>query len=233
MDLTTGLACFAEAIGAGESERQCLIEALRPHARIHRVADGLEPKFDQGRATLVYVVSGHAKLVARSPDGRAQVVAFHFKGDVVEVPSRADHNYSVCAIGTCELLAFAHAELLGAVRGNPAFLEAVFGSVIDGLVRCRENAINLGRKSASERVAGFLLTMARHGKRDPDGALVVELPMSRRDVSDCLGLTIETISRQISDLRKQGLIATPSRARVELLDADGLRERANHFASAK
>jgi CRP/FNR family transcriptional regulator len=74
--------------------------------------------------------------------------------------------------------------------------------------------------------------MARHGQRRPGGGLVIDLPMSRRDVSDCLGLTVETISRQISELRKDGLIATPCRSRVELLDAAELEVRANHFASA-
>ena len=188
---------------------------------------------DPGRDHLVYMLDGHAKLVARTPGGQDRIVAFHCAGDLVTVPASGLHAYALTAIRDCNLLAFGRTELLAAVRDEPAMLEAVFTQVIDGLERCRENAVNLGRKSASKRVASFLLTMAKRGGQGPGGALSVDMPMSRRDVSDYLGLTIETISRQISEMRKMGLIATPSRTRVELLDCARLKARANHFAGAE
>lgn len=236
MELTESLECFARSLGGqtvcgSDSDHAALLAKLRWLAKPHTVADGCTAKIGRDRDMLVFVASGNAKLVALTPGGREQVVAFHFAGDLVDVPHRLDHAYAIVAIGGCELLAFPRQELLSAVRDEPAMLEAVFSSVVDGLERCRENAVNLGRKSASERVASFLLTMARHARRGPDGSLVLDLPMSRRDLSDCLGLTIETISRQISEMRREGLIATPCRARVELLDSAELQARANHFAS--
>ena len=101
------------------------------------------------------------------------------------------------------------------------------------LSRSREKAISLGRKSAQERLASFLITMAeRIGKNDAD-ACVMELPMSRRDIADSLGLTIETVSRQLSELRDAGLIETSGRSRMRLLDLDRLNARAGHLAPAE
>jgi CRP-like cAMP-binding protein len=235
MDVVDSLERFARVLALdceGRDGWRRLNQRLRPIARHLAIADGKAAPLGRSCDMLVFVAEGCAKLVAQTPGGREQVVAFHFAGDLIDVPSRSDHAYAVFATGGCEVLAFSRSDLLTAVRDEPAILEAVFSRIVDGLERCRENAVNLGRKSASERVASFLLTMARHGQRRPGGGLVIDLPMSRRDVSDCLGLTVETISRQISELRKDGLIATPCRSRVELLDAAELEVRANHFASA-
>lgn len=238
MNLAEGLDRFGRAVGgslvrAGSPSPPLLCDRLRPLARHLPAPQGSTAKLDAGRDHLVYLLDGHAKLIARTPGGQDRIVAFHCAGDLVTVPADALHAYALVAIRDCNMLVFGRTELLAAVRDDPAVLEAVFSQVIDGLERCRENAVNLGRKSASKRVASFLLTMAKRGGREPGGALIVDLPMSRRDVSDYLGLTIETISRQISEMRKRGLIATPSRTRVELLDCTGLKLRANHFAGAE
>ncbi len=230
MNLAQGLDRFGLAVGGAIAP---IRERLRPFARHQRTAQGAAAALGPERDHLVYMLDGHAKLVARTPGGQDRIVAFHCAGDLVTVPAAGLHAYALAAIRDCNLLAFGRTELLAAVRDDPAMLEAVFNQVIDGLERCRENAVNLGRKSASKRVASFLLTMAKRGGQGAGDAPVVELPMSRRDVSDYLGLTIETISRQISEMRKLGLIATPSRSRVQLLDCEALKARANHFAGAE
>jgi CRP-like cAMP-binding protein len=238
VNLAAGLDRFDRALGGSPARQGArayapLRERLRHLARHFTTAQGRTPSLESGRDHLVYLLDGHAKLVARSPGGSDRIVAFHCAGDLVTVPAAGIHAYALIAVRDCSLLAFGRTELLAAVRDEPEVLEAVFSRVIDGLERCRENAVNLGRKSASKRVASFLLTMAKRSVHEPGGAIVVELPMSRRDVSDYLGLTIETISRQISEMRRKGLIATPSRSRVELLDCAALQMRASHFAGAE
>jgi CRP-like cAMP-binding protein len=237
MNLVEGLDRFGRAVGgtlarSGIPACPSLRDRLRPLARHLTAPQGHSAMLDPGHDHLVYLLEGHAKLVAQTPGGEDRIVAFHCAGDLVTVPAAALHAYALVAIRDCNMLVFGRTELLSAVHDDPAVLEAVFSQVIDGLERCRENAVNLGRKSASKRVASFLLTMAKRTGREPGGAVVVDLPMSRRDVSDYLGLTIETISRQISEMRKKGLIATPSRTRVELLDFPALKMRASHFAGA-
>ncbi len=227
-----GLAVSGSPDRAGDLPKANLRDRLRPLARQFTTSQGRTAKLDDGRDHLVYLLDGHAKLVARTPGGQDRIVAFHCAGDLVTVPAASLHAYALVALRDCNMLAFGRTELLAAVHSEPEVLEAVFGQVIDGLERCREYAVNLGRKSASRRVASFLLTMANRGTHEPGEAMVVELPMSRRDISDYLGLTIETISRQISEMRKKGWISTPSRTRVELLECGELQARASHFAAA-
>lgn len=238
VNLAAGLDRFGQAVGgspagSGICAQACFRDRLRLLARHFSTPQGSPASISAGHDHLVYLLDGDAKLVARIPGGYKRIVSFHCAGDLVSVPAASLHAYALTAIRDCNMLAFGRTELLWALRDEPEVLEAVFNQVIDGLERCRENAVNLGRNSASTRVASFLLTMAKRSGRERAGALVVDLPMSRRDVSDYLGLTIETISRQISEMRKQGLIATPSRTRVELLDCIELQARANHFAGAE
>lgn len=237
MNLVEGIDRFGHAVcsslvRASAYAHADLCDRLRPLARHLAVGQGAMASLDPGKDHLVYMVEGYAKLVARSPGGADRIVAFHSVGDLVTVPVASLHSYVLVAIRDCNMLVFGRTELLAAVRDDPNVLDAVFKQVIDGLERCRENAVNLGRKSASKRVAGFLLTMAKRFDRESGGSVVVELPMSRRDVSDYLGLTVETISRQISEMRRKGLIATPSRTRIEVLDSAGLKSIGNHFAGA-
>jgi len=100
------------------------------------------------------------------------------------------------------------------------------------LRRCREKTIALGRKTAGERIAVFLVGMAERIGVEQDGRLVLELPMSRRDISDSLGLTIETVSRQLSKLRDDGVIETVGRSGVILNTLESLRDRAGFLREA-
>ena len=82
----------------------------------------------------------------------------------------------------------------------------------------------LGRKNAREKVASFLLDMSRRLRADPDG--VIDLPLSRQQIADILGLTIETVSRQISDMKRLGVISLAGRRGVRISDVDRLESMA-------
>ena len=90
----------------------------------------------------------------------------------------------------------------------------------------------LGRKTAQERLASFLVTMADRIGMQQGGQCVLDLPMSRRDIADSLGLTIETVSRQLTVLRDLALIETSGRSIVTLADIAALEDRAGHLAVA-
>lgn len=179
---------------------------------------------------IVFVASGSTKLVARASQAREQVVAFHFEGDLVTVPARGAHAYSLCALEHCELIYFRSDEFFKFARLEAELVDAVLARAMRALSRCREKTIALGRKSAQERLAGFLLSMAeRIGAHDGDRCLL-NLPMSRGDIADSLGLTIETVSRQFGDLRTAGLIETEGRSKVVLFDLAALNARAGHLS---
>lgn len=100
------------------------------------------------------------------------------------------------------------------------------------LHRCRDKAVALGQKSALERLAGFLLAMSERIGRTEGNLCVLDLPMSRREIGDSIGLTIETVSRQLGALRDTGCITTQGRSRIALLDLDALRASAGFTAAA-
>ena len=182
----------------------------------------------QGR--IVHIAHGAAKLVAHASQQREQVLSFHFAGDVVLVPARAAHGYALCALGACEGLAFAADPMFELARSDAVLGHALLTRTRRALSRSREKNIALGRKTAQERVASFLVAMVdRIGMPDGRGC-VLDLPMTRRDIADSLGLTIETISRQLGELRDLGLLETSGRSLVRLLDLPRLEARAGHLA---
>lgn len=179
-----------------------------------------------GADSLLFIDRGAAKLVAHVPGGREQIVSFHFEKDLVYLPARPVNEYSLCALADCTLLSWPVNEMLAAMRREAGaacqFIERLFVS----LELSREKSVLLGRKTAQERLASFLISMAsRIGSRNGDRYELI-LPMSRRDIADSLGLTIETVSRQLTDLREMDLIATSGRSTVILLDIPRLRGRA-------
>lgn len=181
---------------------------------------------------IVFLARGATKLVAHASEARDQVVAFHFAGEVFTVPEPDNYSYSVCALRDCELLTFASPEFLGLAAGEAEIMRQLLDSTKLSLRRCREKTIALGRKTAGERVAVFLLGMARRIGVEQDGRVALELPMSRRDISESLGLTIETVSRQVSKLKEDGVIETAGRSGIVLRNCPDLQRRAGFLKHA-
>ena len=200
-------------------------------ARYASARAGDAPFKANGHDQIIFVAHGSTKLVAHASAGREQVVAFHFEGDLVSVPASAAHAYSLIALEDCELIYFPADAFLDLAQGEAKMVINMLERSLEALARCREKTIALGRKTATERIASFLVTMADMIGEPFNQGLSIRLPMSRRDIGDSLGLTIETVSRQLSDLRCEGLIETPGRSQVILLDAAGLRQRAGHLES--
>ena len=177
---------------------------------------------DRSLDQVVYVVSGATKLAAEVSSDREQIVAFHFAGDVVSIPADGIHSYLLTALVETEMLVFPAREFFDRAAGDWAMARSLLERLPAALHRCRDKAVALGRKSAGERLAGFLLAMAERIGRSDQGSCILDLPMSRRDVADSLGLTIETVSRQLGILREMGLIETQGRSRIALHDLAAL-----------
>ena len=208
------------------------LPAIAALSTTQRLVAGQAAPLDRSEPSLVYIVSGAAKLVAHAAVEREQVAAFNFAGDIVMVPGRGPHTYVLHALVDCELVALPYKALRAAVRAEPAVLSALLDNCDAALGRCREKALMIGRKTASERMAGFLVMMAARIGVPHGDKVLLDLPMSRRDIGDSLGLTIETVSRQFSLLRDDRQIATEGRSKVMLLDFPGLQARAGHLAEA-
>lgn len=182
-----------------------------------------------GQETIACICDGATKLIATASRSREQIVAFHFKGDLVSIPRSGEHAYSMKALRDTQIVLFAAPAFLRVAREDPGLLEAVLLRTQTALYRCRDKAVGLGKKSAAERMASFLMIMAERIGSPVSGGCLLDLPMSRRDIGDSLGLTIETVSRQLGELRDLGLVETDGRSRIFLPDPATLGTRAGHI----
>lgn len=165
---------------------------------------------------LYTVEFGGVRIYRLLSDGRRQISAFHLAGETFGFEADNTHHFfaeAICATGIRVLRSrFVHDDL--AVEILPMALQ--------GLVRAQEHLLVLGRQNSMERVSAFLLEMSeRQG-----GLRQVELPMSRTDIADYLGLTIETVSRVLSRLKLKGIIRLPTLRSVEIVKWQVLQDMA-------
>ncbi|MBD2841067.1 helix-turn-helix domain-containing protein [Erythrobacter rubeus] len=187
-----------------------------------------EAQLGTAESKVLYVGSGATKLAACASGNREQIIAFHFGGDIFSVPADDLHCYSVCSLEPTHLLVFPARAFFDCASGDPRIARALLERQRTALHRCRDKAVALGQKSALERLAGFLLAMAERIGTGDGSEHILDLPMSRRDIADSLGLTSETVSRQLGALRKQGLIETCGRARIVVSDLKTLAHLSGH-----
>lgn len=181
------------------------------------------------------VVSGVAKLVRGMEDGREQIVGLLFPSDFlgrtfgVQQPARMP--YTVEAATDLELCTFPTTAFEAVVTTHPAMERKLLERTLGELDAARDWMLLLGRKSAGERVATFMHHIARRCASLSCHAVALggvdfDLPLSRSDMADFIGLTIETVSRQISKLRKEGILVMEGTRRVVSVDMERLAERA-------
>jgi CRP/FNR family nitrogen fixation transcriptional regulator len=191
------------------------------HAARHRFARGEEVFAEGDAGTFFYkVVSGTVRTGKLLADGRRQIDAFHLAGDVFGLESGDRHRFTAEAVDDVVVIAYRRSRFGSLVHDDPAFGELLMASMLTSLDRAHDHMVLLGRKTALEKMASFLLDMAR---RCP-GAENVVLPMQRTDIADHLGLTIETVSRTLTQMVRDGLIRLAEAGRTVILaDKAGLR----------
>ena len=231
MTLNDAFDCFAgQHLPAGAPA--ALVQQLRALASLHTVPRRQMTALDVTRDHLVFIANGPTKLVAFDPAGEGQIVAFQFGGDCLTLPRERLHTYRLVAIRTASLLVFETEALRAIERRAPVLNEVLARCSLAALQRTRANLVAMGRRSATERVASFLLSMREIEQVAQADGRTLTLEMTRKEIADCLGLTVETVSRQFSKLRDLGLIATPSRTQVRLSDPVRLAAQAGAFAPA-
>lgn len=142
---------------------------------------------------LYAVLAGGVRTVRHSRDGRRQVGAFYYPGDLFGLAAGEEHDFTAEAICPTRIISFERS-----LAGGD---EATVAAALCELSRAHAHLAMLGRRSAEEKVASFLVDMARRGATD-----LASLPMSRQDMADYLGLALETVSRALGRFKDQGLI---------------------------
>jgi CRP/FNR family nitrogen fixation transcriptional regulator len=174
---------------------------------------------DEPAEFLYQVVSGAVRTYRMLDDGRRQVVAFYLPGDIFGVEAGEVHLSSAEALNDSQVLVVKRSSLLARADHERDLAKQLWTLTARELQRVQQHSLVL-IKSADERVAGFLLEMASRCS----GGLTLELPMSRQDIADYLGLTIETVSRTFTQLVQSGVIALETSRRIQFRNRAALNQ---------
>ncbi len=182
-------------------------------------------------ALVANVLDGVLKLSTGTEDGREQIVGIVYPADFIGRPFGARAQQTVTALTEARVCVFARGDFDAFAREHPALEHKLLQRTLTELDRARHWMLLLGRKSAMEKMASFLLEMSerlvQNGCTPDTGPLDrYTLPFGRQQIADILGLTIETVSRLLTKLKNDGVIDLPSRREVTILQRDVLRHRA-------
>ena len=178
---------------------------------------------EDNKQTHVYIllegVVGTYKLLS---DGRRQIVGFVYPGDMLGLDQTGNYTNSAEALNACRVRCVPISAIDKLILGEPGFGQTVLRATSQELAETRELLVSLGKKSAMEKLATFLLRISRRmdaNGQDPD---CINLPMKRAEIVDYLGLTIETVSRNFTKLKGSQIIKIVSNSEVRILDMAAL-----------
>ena len=216
--------CMARhlAVCAGLNPEQ--MGDLAAHARRKRISAG-QNLFQEGDIAdhVFTVTSGAIKEYKLLADGRCQVTGFYFTGDLIGMPEGADYPVTAEALTEVTVCAFPRPHMMNLVGRFPELAGQIILKFQGEVFRGQEQMLSLGRLTAEERIAGFLLNLMDKAPESANADGSLSLQMKRADIADYLGLTVETVSRSFTKLRNAGVIETdhgsgvvvPSRERLE------------------
>ena len=169
------------------------------------------------------VIDGILKLSTGTEDGREQIVGVVYPSDFIGRPFGVTTRHSVTALTDAQVCVFARADFDRFAGEHPALEHKLLQRTLAELDRTRSWMLLLARKSAQEKIATFLLDVSER-LAEPGGAALdrFDLPFSRQQIGDVLGLTIETVSRQMTRLKRDGVIGLPTRRAVAIPDRAAL-----------
>ena len=174
------------------------------------------------------VVQGVASLTQTMEDGRRQMVGLLLPSDFMGRPNREIAPYDVIATTDLQLCCFRRVPFQEMLATTPHISQRLLEMTLDELDAAREWMLLLGRKTAREKIASFLSIIARRdatiNQPNRSGEVSFDLPLTREAMADYLGLTLETVSRQMSALKKDGVIRLEGKRRITVPDFDLLMD---------
>ncbi len=223
-------ACEARHRGVCGALTGSQLQYLNAHSNRREVDAGTELVAD-AEAVNNYsnILSGVVKLTKVLADGRQQIVGLQFAPDFLGRPFRQSSEINAEAATKVQLCSFPTSVIDHMIKDSPELKDKLLQQTLDELDEARGWMVTLGRKTAAEKVASFLYLIANNINPtvDDGDAVTFDLPLTRSDIADFLGLTIETVSRQITKLRKAGVIEVENNRHVTVPDLDRLAARAS------
>jgi CRP/FNR family nitrogen fixation transcriptional regulator len=210
--LTPHSSWMAALDGQGDALRAGAVQHFHADQEIFCEGDGADLFFK--------VVSGTIRTCKFLSDGRRQIEAFYSEGEVFGFELAGAHRFSAEAVSDCNLIAYRRRGVEAAALQDRELSRQLLSYALHSATDAQAHAFLLGRRAAAEKVAAFLLDWAQRRGETQN----ISLPMSRQDMGDYLGLTIETVSRTLSQFERDGLIAIPNARHIRLLRKEMLEE---------
>ncbi len=212
---------------AGPPDKHDSLEMLFERTPIERAVPGKTIIFEGDRAEHVFAVySGDLRICRQLNDGRRVITGFLAAGDIVGVSFKNRYLYSVEAINEVLFQRQSRNSFERRLQSSPQLRPFVLSKLCDEVAAAQDQMVLLSCKSAEERVCAFLLAQLRRSVAAGGEKSLVNLPMTRLDIADYLGMTIETVSRTITKLAGQGILAADRRHEIVVLKKSLLVDRA-------
>ncbi len=193
--------------------------ALTPGQALIREGDEAKHVFN--------ITSGSVRVYKLLPDGRRQITGFLFAGDFLGLATGQTYVFSAEAIEPATACRFRKSDYRTLIRETPALEAALLDRATHELAAAQNQMLLLGRKTALERIATFLLDLPGHDPARATTEGLVRLPMTRSEIADYLGLTIETVSRVLTKLKTSGVIRLISLTELQIENAGRLKALAD------
>lgn len=220
--------CPVRPITICRSLQPQVLADMRRLGTMQRLQPG-QPIFHEGDpARRVFMLTlGSLKIYTLLGDGRRQVTGFMFPGDFLGISVAGEYAFTIEALARAEVWWFSRESFDRFIEDHPAVERELYRMAAHELAAAQQQMVLLGRKTAAERLASFFLDLLRRQERaSGQSERSFDLPMSRLDIADYLGLTKETVSRMLAELRRRGLIRLELQNRVEVIDRARLEETA-------
>ncbi|MFM9938124.1 MAG: Crp/Fnr family transcriptional regulator [Hyphomicrobiaceae bacterium] len=217
---------FAQRRGQRTPRLQPLTFAQSLSGGTCRILGAKEHLFCEGDpASHVYLVeAGHLCIYRMMPDGRRQVIDFAYPGDVVGLGALGEHAANAHATTKSRVRCLPIATLHDVAAKDSRLGRSLYEALALELQASREHLFTISQCTAAERLATFLMVLSRRNARRHEDPNEIVLPMTRTDIADFLGLTIETVSRTLTKFRADGLIDIAHCVLVTILDPESLAQ---------
>lgn len=183
--------------------------------------------YESDEADYYYKVrSGTVRLCKVTEDGRRQIAAFLVPGDLFGWADGDAYNFSAEAVSNVTVEKYPRRRVEETVKADPNMGRHVLAFLSSQLTSAHDHLLLLGRMTAAERIAAFLLALAGRQRRVAGDGAAIELPMNRRDIADYLGLTVETVSRTMSEMKRKGIISFTEPEHIRLNQSSTLERMA-------
>ena len=209
-----GICAALDMAGLEEISHETRRTAVHPRDVLYHEGDSAQ--------SVVMLMRGVAKLTRQLPDGRQQVLGFRFAGDILGFTTRRSFASDAEMLTDGQVCRISRRDFEGMLARFPATQRRLIELCSQELAETQEQLVTVGRRQAEQRVAAFLITLAEAARRRGLRHDVLDMPMTRAEIGDLLGLALETVSRAFTQLKKRGFVKEPGGHKVELPDIPAL-----------